>query len=83
MSYISSPAATTLVNPRGGRGAYWSVDPLPDASPADQVAELRAEWANAEPERRKSIEAEVAALTSAAADSDDVDPTTDPTWGQS
>jgi hypothetical protein len=22
---------TTLVNPRGGRGAYWSVDPLPDA----------------------------------------------------
>ena len=65
-----------------GRALVYVVEPLPDASPADQVAELRAEWANAEPERRKSIEAEVAALTSVAADSDDVDPTTDPTWGQ-
>lgn len=24
---------TTLVNPRGGKGAYWSVEPLPDAAP--------------------------------------------------
>ena len=26
----------TLVNPRGGRGAYWSVKPLPDAAPVEQ-----------------------------------------------
>ena len=31
---------TTLVNPRGGRGAYWSVDPLPDAPAEPTPAEL-------------------------------------------
>jgi hypothetical protein len=33
ISRLSHIAArkTTLVNPRGGKGAYWSVDPLPDA----------------------------------------------------
>ena len=30
LSHISS-RKTTLINPRGGRGAYWTVDPLPDA----------------------------------------------------
>lgn len=30
LSHISSPKKT-LVNPRGGRGAYWAVQPLPDA----------------------------------------------------
>lgn len=30
---------TTLINPRGGKGAYWSVDPLPDA-PTPPTADL-------------------------------------------
>lgn len=30
ISHISK-RTTTLVNPRGGKGAYWSVEPLPDA----------------------------------------------------
>jgi hypothetical protein len=30
LSHISGPKKT-LINPRGGRGAYWSVKPLPDA----------------------------------------------------
>lgn len=25
---------TTLINPRGGRGAFWTVEPLPDVAPA-------------------------------------------------
>ena len=36
LSHISG-AKTTLVNPRGGRGAYWTVKPLPDG-PATQPA---------------------------------------------
>lgn len=58
LSHIPS-RKTTLVNPRGGRGAYWSVDPLPaeptQAELAEQVvdalaaatteAEVR-EWGN-------------------------------------
>lgn len=31
---------TTLVNPRGGKGAYWSVDPLPDGAPEPTPDEL-------------------------------------------
>ena len=34
---------TTLVNPRGGRGAYWSVDPLPTSAPPSPAANLLAE----------------------------------------
>jgi len=68
LSHISS-RKTTLVNPRGGRGAYWSVEPLPNVAPepppvSPEVAALREEWKSADPERRKVIEAEVAALTS-------------------
>jgi hypothetical protein len=38
LSHISG-TKKTLVNPRGGRGAYWSVQPLPDApKPAQQPA---------------------------------------------
>jgi len=54
---------TTLVNPRGGKGAYWSVDPLPELSP---VEALRNEWKTATPERKTEIEAEVARLTNEA-----------------
>jgi hypothetical protein len=54
---------TTLVNPRGGRGAFWSVDPLPEPSDAERIASLRAEWKSADAERKQVIEAEVAALS--------------------
>jgi hypothetical protein len=57
---------TTLVNPRGGKGAYWSVDPLPELSRIDQ---LRAEWNTADPERKAEIEQEVKALQEAGAES--------------
>lgn len=61
-----------------GKSAMWTVDPLPNLTPREQLA---AEWRGATPERRKEIEAEVAAL-----DADkppaEVDPTADPSWGQ-
>ena len=67
LSHIPSPK-TTLVNPRGGRSAYWTVKPLPAAPApdpkAEKVAALRQEWKSADPERKKAIEAEVAELTS-------------------
>jgi len=56
----------TLINPRGGRGAYWSVDPLPDAPEPDpsaaKRAELVAEWETADDERKAEIQAEVARI---------------------
>jgi hypothetical protein len=58
LSHISAEKKT-LVNPRGGRGAYWSVKPLPELSKADA---LRNEWHGATPERRAEIEQEVAQL---------------------
>jgi hypothetical protein len=66
LSHISS-RKTTLINPRGGRGAYWSVEPLPEAPAphpnAAKIASLRTEWKTAEPDRRKVIESEVNRLT--------------------
>ena len=57
---------TTLVNPRGGKGAYWSVDPLPDAPAPDpnatKRAELVAEWETADDARKAEIQAEVALI---------------------
>ena len=71
LSHISS-RKTTLVNPRGGRGAYWTVEPLPDDAPAvptptvsPEVAALREEWKTADADRRIEIEVEVAALSEA------------------
>lgn len=74
LSHISS-RKTTLINPRGGRGAHWSVQPLPDDAPqqqpdptAEQVADstdteaLKAMWKVSGPERRAQIEARVAEL---------------------
>lgn len=67
-------AHKTLINPRGGRGAYWTVQPLPDAPPSpaeptsEQVAgctdlaELRAMYKIAGPERRTQIMARKAEL---------------------
>ena len=39
LSHIPS-RKTTLVNPRGGKGAYWTVDPLPAAAPEPTPTEL-------------------------------------------
>ncbi len=46
-----------------GKSAMFRVQPLAEPTPAEQIATLRAEWANADPERRKVIETEVAALS--------------------
>jgi hypothetical protein len=41
LSHISSPKKT-LVNPRGGKGAYWNVQPLPAPAPSrDFLAEAQ------------------------------------------
>lgn len=70
LSHITK-RTNTLVNPRGGKGAYWAVDPLPDAPAADptdaRVEALKVEWTNADAERRAEIEAEVARLRGASA----------------
>ncbi len=74
LSHISS-SKKTLINPRGGRGAYWTVEPLPDETPASssafaldvvatRIADLTQEWHGADAERRAAIEAEVAELRS-------------------
>ena len=39
LSHISGKK-TTLVNPRGGKGAYWTVDPLPTAAPEPSPQDL-------------------------------------------
>lgn len=48
------------------RSAMFTVQPLPDAPPVDvnaaRIAELRAEWKSATPERQAEIQAEVTAL---------------------
>lgn len=73
LSHITAKK-TTLVNPRGGGGAYWSVDPLPDAPApapepsAEEVAacvdrdQLKAMWHASGPERRTQIQQRVADL---------------------
>lgn len=52
LSHITAPK-TTRTNPRSGRNATWTVEPLPRADI------LRAEWKTATPERRAEIEAEM------------------------
>jgi hypothetical protein len=41
LSHISS-SKSTLVNPRGGKGAYWTVKPLPTAEPVPTEADVQA-----------------------------------------
>jgi hypothetical protein len=75
LSHITK-AKQTLVNPRGGRGAYWSAKPLPDAAPAPTVtledvaastdrAQLRAWWSDNH-DLKPAIEARVAELNAEA-----------------
>lgn len=67
MSHIDKPIKVALAESKGKK-SLWRVDPLPDNAPSSppvteesvaRVAELRAEWRTADPERRKVIEAEV------------------------
>lgn len=53
---------STMLTETRGRRKRHAVDPLPDLSPADQIAALRAEWSSASTERRAEIQTEVAAL---------------------
>jgi hypothetical protein len=64
LSHIDGPQRVPLLVPRG-KSATFTVDPLPDLTPAEQVAALRSEWQRATPERRTQIEQEVAALDGA------------------
>lgn len=76
MSHIGNkPISITLAESKNKK-APWKVFPLPDDAPTSppvneesvaQLAALRAEWKTAEPDRKKEIEAEVNALTEAAA----------------
>jgi len=71
LSHITG-SKTTLVNPRGGRGAHWTVKPLPAPTPALDIATttdraaLKGAWRAATPEVRAQIEARVAELDAAA-----------------
>ena len=64
LSHISA-RKTTLTNPRGGRGAYWSVDPLPDtpapSAPDDTAsrASKAVEWFAAKGVSVSNLEAHV------------------------
>jgi len=61
LSHIDKRKSVPLLIKRG-KSATFTVDPLPELTKAEQ---LRAEWKTANPERRKVIEAEVAALQNA------------------
>jgi hypothetical protein len=58
LSHIAKPLSVALTVTRGKRAAH-RVQPLAELAPVDK---LRAEWQTADPERRKVIESEVAAL---------------------
>ena len=62
LSHLDKPKSIPLLVSRG-KSATFRVQPLADLTPAEQIASLRAEWTKADPERRKVIEAEVAALS--------------------
>ena len=81
LSHIDKPLTVALTVTRGKRAAH-KVMPLADLSP---VEALRLEWKTASPERRKVIEAEVAALEQPATQpvdvaADEPDPTLDADW---
>jgi hypothetical protein len=61
LSHIDKPKSVPLLVSRG-KSAMFRVQPLPDLTPDERIAALRAEWQNADPDRRKVIEGEVAAL---------------------
>lgn len=65
LSDIDKPMSVPMLVSRG-KSATFKVTPLPDLTPAEQVAALRHEWKTATPERKAAIEAEVSALGGAA-----------------
>ena len=73
LSHISKPVVASLTETRGKRKRHV-VDPLTDA---ERIAALRAEWQAADPERRKVIEAQVAALSATDDDVSANDPSLD------
>lgn len=86
MSHIKEPLKVALAESKGKK-SLWCVDPLPADAPTSapiseetvaRVADLRAEWRTADPERQKAIEAEVHALQSGAESTQDAEPETDP-----
>jgi len=66
LSHIDKKKSVPLLVARG-KSAVFTVSPLPDAPApnpnAERIAALRAEWKDAEPDRRTVIEAEVAELS--------------------
>lgn len=69
LSHIDKAKRIPLLVSRG-KSATYVVEPLPDAPApssdnAARIAELRAEWTTADPDRRQVIEAEVAVLQGA------------------
>lgn len=70
MSHIPKRFAVTLATSKG-KVAPYVIEVLPDDAPTSPpvtespVDQLRAEWKTADPERRKTIEAEVNKLTAA------------------
>lgn len=65
LSHITETKRIPLLVARG-KSANFIVDPLPEQDPTDaKVEALKAEWANADADRRAEIEAEVARLRGA------------------
>ncbi|MGV3564199.1 MAG: hypothetical protein ACO1ON_13055 [Nocardioides sp.] len=76
LSHIAT-TKTTLVNPRGGRGAHWTVKPLPDTAPAPSgpstkdiaactdIDTLRSWWSLVDTAGQSAISARVAELKAA------------------
>jgi len=65
LSHLDKRLSISLTVSKGKRAPH-TVDPLPDAPPVNPnaalIAELRTEWTGADDARKKTIEAEVAAL---------------------
>lgn len=69
LSHIDGPKKVPLLVSRG-KSATYTVKPLVESAPAPTpddetaraIADLTAEWANADPDRKLAIQAEVAAL---------------------
>jgi hypothetical protein len=61
MSHLEKRVEVMLQTSRGKREKFV-VEPLPELTPAERLASLRAEWKDATPERKAEIEAESKAL---------------------
>lgn len=65
LSHIDGPKTVPLLLSKGRAGS-WKVEPLPAEptapAPDPRIAELKAEWHDADPERKVAIEAEVAQI---------------------